>query len=184
MTNTYHLTISQLTQADMHSVNRLFEASITDAFVQEGLGHLQEDIQQEIESKKRMVEESLDPTITDTWFLLAKVKEVVVGTISVAPCGEVIRSCTEHRLDDVSELGSLYVLPSYQSQGIGSTLIQAMVSFLDKKGTDRFCLDSGYKRAQARWLRKFGMPYLTVPDYWGPGSDHMIWLCKVKDYLE
>ncbi|MRN57270.1 GNAT family N-acetyltransferase [Paenibacillus monticola] len=172
------LTIGNLTQADTLSVNQLFEASITDAFEKEGLGHFQDDIQQEIENKKRLVERALDPTTMDTYFLLAKINEVVVGTISYRPCGEDIRICTENELDDVGELGSLYVLPSYQSQGVGSSLIKGMLASLKKQGVDRFCLDSGYKRAQERWLRKFGEPYKTVEDYWGPGSIHMVWLCN------
>lgn len=181
MTNNDKLTISNLTQADTLSVNQLFEASITDAFEQEGLGHFQDDIQLEIENKKRLVERALDPTITDIFFLLAKINEVVVGTISYKPCGEDIRICTENGLDDVGELGSLYVLPSYQSRGIGSALIKSMVTSLKKQGIDEFCLDSGYKRAQERWVRKFGEPYKTVKDYWGPGSIHMVWLCKVNE---
>ncbi|ULO09587.1 GNAT family N-acetyltransferase [Paenibacillus sp. 19GGS1-52] len=180
MINQYELTISNLTQADTLSVNQLFEASITDAFEQESLGHFQNDIQLEIENKKRLVERALDPTITDIHFLLAKINEVVVGTISYKPCGEDIRICTENGLDDVGELGSLYVLPSYQNRRIGSALIKGMVTFLKKQGIDEFCLDSGYKRAQERWVRKFGEPYKTVKDYWGPGSIHMVWLCKVN----
>jgi len=62
---------------------------------------------------------------------------------------------------------------------VGSALINAMVAHLYKQGLDQFCLDSGYKRAQKRWLRKFGEPYKVVKDYWGPDIDNMIWLCKV-----
>jgi GNAT superfamily N-acetyltransferase len=84
----------------------------------------------------------------------------------------------------VGELGSLYVLPSYQGQGVGSALIKGMAISLKKQGIDQFCLDSGYKRAQKRWLRKFGEPYKTVKDYWGPDSVHMVWLCKINDYVD
>jgi GNAT superfamily N-acetyltransferase len=82
----------------------------------------------------------------------------------------------------VGELGSLYVLPSYQGLGVGSTLIKELMAYLSKQGIEQFCLDSGYQRAQVKWLRKFGEPYKVVKDYWGPDSVHMVWLCKVSDY--
>ena len=88
--------------------------------------------------------------------------------------------CTGHQLDAVGELGSLYILPEYQGQGIGSALIGELLEFLREQGIDRFCLDSGYQRAQRRWLQKFGEPYITVKDYWGPDSVHMVWLCTVS----
>lgn len=64
-----------------------------------------------------------------------------------------------------------------------SALIHAMIAHLAEQGVDRFCLDSGYKRAQKMWLRKFGAPYMVVQDYWGPGSDHLIWLRNVVDFV-
>ncbi|MBB6673778.1 GNAT family N-acetyltransferase [Cohnella nanjingensis] len=184
MTKTNHLALSTLTQDDILFVCQIFKYSISDAFEKEGLGHLHDDIQKEIEDKKQLALTSLDPTNSDTYFLIAKLNEAVVGTISFGPCGEAIQSCTENQLDDVGELGSIYVLPSCQGQGVGSNLIKGMLTYLKKQGIDQFCLDSGYKRAQTRWLRKFGEPYKVVKDYWGPDSDHMVWLCKVSDYID
>ncbi|MNC76709.1 hypothetical protein D3C75_1284870 [compost metagenome] len=71
-------------------------------------------------------------------------------------------------------------MPEYQGQGIGSALIAELMAFLRKQGIAEFCLDSGYRRAQTRWLRKFGEPYAVVKDYWGPDSVHMVWLCTVS----
>ncbi|MNC31799.1 Acetyltransferase (GNAT) family protein [compost metagenome] len=178
------LTISMLTPEDKGAANRIFEISITDAFEQEGLGDLREDIHQEIEGKSQLVQNSLSSANPDTFFLLAKLDGVAAGTISFGPCGEDIRVCTGGELNDTGELGSLYVLPQYQDQGVGSALIKSMAARLEGLGIKQFCLDSGYKRAQQRWLRKFGEPYRTVQDYWGLGNDHMIWLCNVKDYTE
>ena len=159
----------------------VFEAVIRDAFEKEGLGHLEKDITEEILHKKRMLEEAMNGQ-SPVFFLVARWKGQVIGTISFGPCGEIIRSCTDGALEDIGELGSLFVLPEMQNQGIGSKLIHVMVHALQRKGIENFCLDSGYKRAQKRWVRKFGEPYSTVKDYWGAGSDHMIWLCHVKDF--
>ncbi|KWX73906.1 GNAT family N-acetyltransferase [Paenibacillus jilunlii] len=183
MTKPGRLTIHPLTQDDIQSVYGLFEESISDAFAQEGLASLQDDIQSEVDNKQQMAASALDPEHSDTYFLVAKLDGKVAGTISFAPCGEDIRSCTEHQLDDVGELGSLYILPSCQGQGIGSALIRELMAYLKSRGIEEFCLDSGYKRAQQRWLRKFGEPHTVVKDYWGPDSVHMVWLCKVRDYL-
>jgi GNAT superfamily N-acetyltransferase len=134
--------------------------------------------------KKHLLDASLGLTASDVYFLIAKLDDTVVGTISFGPCGEDIKKCTENQLDNIGELGSLYVLPRHQGQGVGSLLINAIVAHLYEQGIDQFCLDSGYKRAQKRWLRKFGEPYKVVKDYWGPDYDHMIWLCKVSDFIE
>lgn len=179
-----HYTISALTDADYESTTSVFNASISDAFEQEGLGQYQEDIQSEIDQKKQKALASLDPANSSIYFLIAKFDETVVGTISYGPCGEAIQTCTEHQLDHLGELGSLYVAPSYQNQGVGSLLIKEMMRYLKDQGIEQFCLDSGYKRAQTRWVRKFGEPYKVVKDYWGPDSIHMIWLCNVNDFLE
>jgi len=178
------LVITNLTRTDIKSTFRVFETSIPDAFEKEGLGLSKEVIRRDIEHKKYLLEASLDLTNTDIYFIIAKLEDTVIGTISFGSCGEDIKKCTENQLNDVRELGSLFVLPHYQGQGVGSALINAMVEHLYKQGTDQFCLDSGYKRAQKRWLRKFGEPHKVVKDYWGPDYDHMIWLCKVIDYIK
>jgi GNAT superfamily N-acetyltransferase len=178
------LTIRRLKPEDKEAATRIFEISITDAFEQEGLGDLREDIQHEIEGKSKLVLSSLSGDHPDTFFMLAKLDGTAAGTISFGPCGEDIRVCTGGELDGTGELGSLYVLPQFQGQGVGSALIKSMAAWLKRQGIQQFCLDSGYKRAQQRWLRKFGAPYKTVQDYWGLGNDHMIWLCDVKDYIE
>lgn len=47
------ITIQPLTASDMKGACQVFETSITNAFTQEGLGALHEDIRDEIEHKKR-----------------------------------------------------------------------------------------------------------------------------------
>lgn len=178
-----NLLIKKPTKADKKSAYQVFETSIPDAFAKEGTDFLKEVLEREIMHKRHLFSEAIDIPDSSTYFLIAKVNENVIGTISFGTCGEDIKKCTENRLHSVGELGSLFVLPSYQGQGIGSALINAMVNHLFQQGVDYFCLDSGYKRAQKRWLRKFGVPYKVVKDYWAPDYDHMIWLCKVRDII-
>ncbi|MBU2703498.1 GNAT superfamily N-acetyltransferase [Sporomusaceae bacterium BoRhaA] len=178
-----NLYIVRPTRDDVILAYQVFETAIADAFEKEGLGSEQKFINSEIMQKKRLLDAAIAQPNLDIDFLVAKLEEIVVGTISFGPCGEHIRECTEKRCHSVGELGSLYILPRYQGQGVGSALIAAMAEKLSKQGIDQFCLDSGYRRAQEKWLRKFGAPYKAIKDYWGPGSEHMIWFCNVADFV-
>ncbi|MEC0126616.1 GNAT family N-acetyltransferase [Paenibacillus pabuli] len=180
------ITIQPLTSSDTKSACQVFETSITNAFIKEGLGSLHEDIRDEIEHKKAMLHLALHPDNnkeSSVFFLLAKREDTVVGTISYGPCGKEIQECTANQLNQVGELGSLYVLPEVQGQGIGSALIQALAAELHRREITQFCLDSGYRTAQKKWQRKFGEPYAVAKNYWGEGTDHMVWLCEVKDFV-
>ena len=118
---------------------------------------------------------------SEVHFLVAKIDNRVIGTISFGPCGSDIKKCTNNELDAIGELGSLCVLPDFQGKGVGSALIHAMIKYLAELGVRYFCLDSGYQQAQRKWLRKFGEPYRIAKDYWGKGLDHMVWLYRVVD---
>ncbi|OQB20469.1 MAG: Acetyltransferase (GNAT) family protein [Firmicutes bacterium ADurb.Bin182] len=175
------LKINRLAKEDIDVVYNVFAVTIPDTFLKENITLPGDLIKNEIELKKRLLDESIEGR--GIFFLVAKLGELVVGTVSYGPCGEDIRKCTNSALSRIGELGSLFILPEYQGMGIGSLLIKKMVSELSAQGIKRFCLDSGYKLAQKKWRRKFGEPYMTVKDYWGPGYDHMIWLCKVRGFI-
>lgn len=177
------LSIVKPTKDDIKLVQYVFESSITDAFDKEGLGHMKKEILREIEFKKELITLTVENLASEVDFLVAKISNDVIGTISFGPCGSDIKKCTNNELDTIKELGSLYVLPNFQGKGVGSALIHSMIKYISELGIDQFCLDSGYKNAQKKWLRKFGEPYKIVKDYWGKNSDHMIWLCNVIDYV-
>ncbi|CAH1207314.1 GNAT family N-acetyltransferase [Paenibacillus sp. JJ-223] len=182
---TEQIVIQKLVPSDVEGAHQVFEASITRAFAQEGLGSLQDDIRHEIEQKKELLQAALQQwnvPEANVFFLLAKHEGRVVGTISYGPCGEEIRICTDQRITEMGELGSLYILPEFQGRGIASKLIRALASELDRQGIRQFCLDSGYGIAQQKWRRKFGEPYAVAEDFWGEGVHHMVWLCNVQDY--
>ncbi|MBB6021191.1 GNAT superfamily N-acetyltransferase [Paenibacillus sp. JGP012] len=181
------VTITPLTTADVEGAYEVFETTIPAAFSQEGLGSLLEDIWNEITHKKSRVQAFLQRDLNSEaantpMFLVARNEGKVVGTISYGPCGDAIRDCTNHRLDQIGELGTLYVLPELHGQGIASALIAALVTELQRRGITQFCLDSGYRIAQQKWRQKFGEPYAVVNNYWGEGADHMVWLCEVQDF--
>ncbi|WP_172255105.1 GNAT family N-acetyltransferase [Saccharibacillus deserti] len=184
MTESPGIVIRRPIPDDSASAGRVFEAAIADAFAREGLENESEEIEHEISLKKRLLAKALDRETAGNGsspplFLVAEQDSEVIGTISFGPCSREVRECAEGRLNEVGELGTLYVRPDLQDCGIGSALISALMRELQRLGIHEFCLDSGYRRAQARWKRKFGEPYAVVPDYWGPGVPHMVWYCRV-----
>lgn len=171
--------ITRLTEADLESAHTLYKIAIADAFNQEGLEELVTIIKEEIAYKMTLLKDSLFNPLSSYRFLVAKQDGMVVAAISFGPCGKETTECTKGALDNVGELGSLYVLPAYQGQGLGSDMISSMLLCIQARGATHFCCDSGYKRAQKRWLNKFGSPYHIAKDYWGPGNDHYIWLVEI-----
>ncbi len=92
-----------------------------------------------------------------------------------------INSCTGGVLKDLYEIGTVFILPEYQRKGIGSLLLHTMFLTLLSRGITEFCLDSGYRKAQSIWTKKFGEPSHVLKDYWGESSDHMIWKKSLHD---
>jgi len=179
-----NLSITKFTKDDIKSVYTVFELSIADAFHKEGIEDCEEDIIIQVEEKKKLINSLLDNKESGLYFLVAKVDDNVIGTISFGPCGDAIKNSTNNELNSIGELGSLYILPDYQDKGVGTALINSMIKYIHGLGIKEFCLDSGYSGAQKRWTRKFGKPYKIAKDYWGEEADNMVWLCRVSDYLK
>jgi len=176
--------IKGLTENERLLIKDLYTNCIPVVFELEGLSYLDSVILEEIRFKHRLIDESLTHEHPSTIFLVAMLESDVVGAISIGSCGKEIMECTHQEWTTLNEVGSLYVHPHFQNQGIGSILIHEAVKKLDEQGNDEFCLDSGYQHAQKKWLKKFGDPTILVKDYWGIGLDHMLWRIKVKDILK
>lgn len=177
------MTITKPTQSHIEDTCHVYAIAIRDAFEKEGLGHLEEDITSEIAYKRTLLTDFVSGNDTERFILIAIENDQVIGTISYGPCGKEIQTCTDAHFPAEGELGGLYVLPNAQGRGVGSKLIHAMIHEMHLMALKQFALDSGYTRAQKRWIQKFGDPYLIAQDFWGPGLHHMIWLCKVADHL-
>lgn len=181
-TNT-NITIITPTRSHIEDTCNVYAVAIRDAFEKEGLGHLEEEITSEITYKRTLLNDFVVGNDTARSILIAIENEQVIGTISYGPCGKEIQTCTDADFAAEGELGGLYVLPFAQGRGVGSKLIHAMIQEMHLKAVKQFALDSGYTRAQKRWIQKFGDPYIIAKDFWGPGLHHMIWLCQVAKHL-
>jgi GNAT superfamily N-acetyltransferase len=160
---------------DIVELNQFFRIVITDTFAREGLAGLMDDIEAEIESKINYLQLDLDSNGEKRYFLIALAENKIIGTIEYGPASELIIECTDGKLGNLVEVGTVFVLPDYQRQGIGNRLLAEMLQTLNGRGIVDFCLDSGYKTAQTIWKKKFGEPDFLLKDYWGQGQDHMIW---------
>lgn len=89
-------------------------------------------------------------------------KLITIGTLTTAD------------VDGAYHIFETTIPEAYRQEGIGS--------LLDEIHITQFCLDSGYRIAQQKWRQKFGEPYVVTKDYWGEGSENMVWLCEVQDF--
>ncbi|TPV42243.1 GNAT family N-acetyltransferase [Bacillus dicomae] len=179
----YNVEIRRPNSDDLEELHLFFRIVITNTFKEERLSHLLDDIENEINTKKRYLKNDFDSNGENRYFLLAidTNNDKIIGTIEIGLASTLINSCTGGVLKDLYEIGTVFILPEYQRKGIGSLLLNAMFLTLLSKGITEFCLDSGYKKAQSIWKKKFGEPNYVLKDYWGESSDHMIWKKSLHD---
>lgn len=165
---------------NIESIHRFFEMAITDTYFKEGIGHLEDDLREEIEDKKTFLQSDFDSNGEIRFFLVAYFEDTIVGTIAIGPTGNFIVAQTNGELRDFIEVGTVYVHPEFQQQGIGNELLKAMHKVMQEKGITQFCLDSGYARAQQIWKKKFGEPAYFLENFWGDGFHHSIWKLSLE----
>jgi GNAT superfamily N-acetyltransferase len=160
---------------DIEELHQFFRIVITDTFAREGLTGLIDDIEAEIDSKRNYLQLDLDSKGEKRYFLIALAENKIIGTIEYGPASKLIQDCTNGKLGNLVEVGTVFVHPDHQRQGIGNKLLAELIHTLKVRGIVEFCLDSGYKSAQTIWKKKYGEPNYLLRDYWGQGQDHMIW---------
>ncbi|WP_176482055.1 GNAT family N-acetyltransferase [Paucisalibacillus globulus] len=160
---------------DIIKIQELFRLVVTDTFQKEGIAELLDDIEEEIQTKITYLNQDIGTGGTDRYFLIAEVDEKIIGTIEFGPASDLIKKWTNDAFRSLYEVGTVFVHPSYQSKGIGNQLLNEIYVALQNRGAQEFCLDSGYKRSQTIWRKKFGEPDYVITDLWGDGAHHMIW---------
>ena len=169
---------------DIELINEFFEIVIRDTFEKNEITDLVDIIVEEIEDKRRCLNQDIESDGKNRYFLIAKEKDKIVGSIEYGASNELIISCTNGKLKGLMEIGTVFVHPDYQNKGIGSRMLNLIFIELEKNGIRQFCLDSGYKSAQKTWISKFGNPEYHLKNYWGEDSDHMIWTISVEDMIK
>lgn len=169
---------------DIELINEFFEIVIRDTFERNGISDLVSTIVEEIEDKRRCLNQDIESDGKNRYFLIAKENDKIVGSIEYGPSNELIISCTNGELKELVEIGTVFVHPDYQKKGIGSRMLNLIFIELEKNDIKEFCLDSGYKSAQKIWINKFGDPQYHLMDYWGENSDHMVWRISTEDVIK
>ena len=167
-------------KTDVGHLKELFEETINDIFDREKISDDQLK-QGEIDEKMEFLLEDLNSNGKNRYFLVATVDGKIAGTIAVGKSNELITEATKGKLDEVVEIGTVYVHPNYQKLGIGMKMMNAMYITLLREDITEFCMDSGYKSAQAIWTRKIGKPEYVNIDCWGEGNHHMVWHKQLED---
>lgn len=168
---------------EFEELNQFFELVIRDTFNKNNIADLVDTFEEEIKDKRRCLNEDIESGGKDRYFLVATIDDMIVGTIEHGQANELIKESTYGELSDIHEIGTVYVHPEFQQQGIGNLLLTKIFEVLKEKQIEEFCLDSGYKSAQKIWRKKFGEPEYLFKDFWGDGADHMIWRLKLIDVL-
>lgn len=169
---------------DIERINEFFTIVLIDTFQRNGISDLVDTFNEEINDKRRCLNQDFESGGKERYFLITKIKDKIVGSIEYGQSNELIVSCTNGELKEHVEIGTVFVHPDYQRKGIGRRMIDVILMELEKNGIEEFCLDSGYKSAQRIWMKKFGNPQYCLRDYWGKDSDHMVWRLRVKDELK
>jgi GNAT superfamily N-acetyltransferase len=135
---------------------------------------------EEIEEKKRCINQDFETMGRDRYFLIAEFEGTIIGSIEYGLSNDLLNECTNYELKDLLEIGTVFVLPNYQKKGISSLLLESLFQVFKQNNIKEFCFDSGYKIAQKIWCKRFGEPEYFLKDYWGKGSHHMVWRVEVK----
>ncbi len=175
--------ISRAKIEDKELINDFFRVVLIDTFNKNEISELVDTLNDEIEDKRRCLNQDFESAGKDRCFLIAKDKNLVVGSAEYGPPNDLILSCTNTELKEIKEIGTVFIHPDYQRQGIGSRMFISILMEMKKNGVEEFCLDSGYSIAQRIWTKKLGKPQYYLKNYWGEDAHHMIWRKKVEDVL-
>lgn len=168
-------TIRKADRNDLQGLDEFFELVLRDTFNKEGIGHLRSLLAEEIRNKQEQVRSVLTHAEERDLFLVALEEGAIVGTIAYVPCNAIICSLSNGRLENMGEVGTVFVRPDRQKQGIGRALRTAMDKELLKRGIHTYVLDTGYPGAQVYWHQQLGDPVIIAIDFWGEGKDHKVW---------
>jgi len=118
---------------DSKELHEFFFLVIADTYEKEGIAKLFEDQKNEWETKKSYLKSDLDSQGDERFFWLAIHEETkkIVGTIEYGIANELIQKNVKEDLLDFPEIGTVFVHPSYQNRGIGTMLLQKMLTTLE-----------------------------------------------------
>ncbi len=176
-----NIKIRRVVNGDREAMKQFFTLVLTDTYRKEGLIDRVPEMEKEIQDKENLAQEDFESNGEKRYFLIALDNEKIVGTIEYGPTSQLVIECTDGELNGVIEVGTVFVHPDYQKQGIGTLLLNMIYLTFLNRNIKEFCLDSGFPRAQKVWKKKFGAPAYMLKDFWGAGFHHMVWRKLISD---
>ncbi len=171
-------------KADFEELKRLFTASIHDAFRREGIDKtFSDEIPGDIQFQLDALQRDFDSDGREEHYFIAKLDSRIVGTCAIGTTSGGVMRAFKLAAPTIPEMKSLYVLPEYQGRGIGLSLIDHTLEYMQEAGMDEFLFECGYKIAQALWMRRFGEPAIVKQDYFSEGAHLMFWRCRVIEQI-
>ncbi|MFP4078198.1 MAG: N-acetyltransferase family protein [Candidatus Izemoplasmataceae bacterium] len=175
------LTIIDATPDHEEAIRTLWDRVIQDAFKRQGMD--------EHHNPADELDFKMDQ-LTEAWhhpsqrYFLAYENAKLIGTMAYGkPPNRGIRRRTGGALNNTVEIGSLYIHPDYQRQGIGKTLLIHALKTLHSEGVDTVCFDSIIESSKTIWLKLFGEPRYKIPSK-KHDFTHMIWVVDTKTALK
>jgi len=180
---TSNIVIRRPRMEELNRIDAFFAIVIEHTFLVNGLGALADTKAEELDYKQKIIRADFATGGEERFFLLAEHGGEIVGSIECGPANDLLVACAKNELQDVPEVGTVFVHPHHQRRGLASLLLSTMFDALWRRNVKEVCLDSGYKEAQRIWTHVFGEPTYLAKDYWGDGSHHMVWHIPLKEAL-
>jgi GNAT superfamily N-acetyltransferase len=177
-------TVLGLEEAHIDEISEIIKTTITDSFLKEGSTD-PDSIASEIQSAINRVKE-LATNNQNGKVLLTIVDGKVVGIMGVdKPSKGFIEASSsaglEVDVENTREICLAYILPEYQSSGIGRKLATQLIEYLQSSQYKYYCLYSGYVFSIPAWRKIFGPETKELKSYFPDGSNGYVWLKKIDE---
>lgn len=170
------------TKKDREEIRELFQTVLIDTFQKDGIPEAYDgEISKSVARKMRDLEDDFDSNGTKEYFLVARVEKQIVGIIGFGVPNTEIKKNYTIDYTRIPEIKSSFILPDFQGQGIGTALYNQLLQMLKKRNFTEFVLDSGFAYGQIFWKHKLGEPKIIKKNFWGDGTDYMIWHKKLDE---
>lgn len=159
----------------------LFKIVIKDSFIREGLENETKELNNLIQSKIKLVKDYLDSKDNIKKMFIVVEQDKVVGVIALTEVSDIIKNNYQYDYNNTVGISSLYILPEYQSKGIGKSLIVHTIQFLENNTKIRqYFVYSGFKIAQIFWNKFLGKPNHILINYYKNSDNCYIWHKKIN----
>lgn len=171
--------IGQPKKEDIQEIKKLFHSVLVDTFSKNAIPEAYVgEIAYLVKRNTANVIKAMCSNDFQEYFLIARNDTHIVGIMGFGDPSKEIRKSYKINFENIPEIKNAFILPAFQRRGIGTQLFENLKKVLQEKGVKEFVLDCGFVSAQMYWKKKLGNPVVVVENYWGDGTDYLIWHTK------